>query len=581
MPWAVGQLAFTHVTVTLGVLFTAALLAGAAGRVLRLPRVTSYLLVGIMLGPSVLDLIPPDHITQFEPLTRLAIALVLFTLGCHFPLARARRIARRVLRLSAGELCTTFLLVAAGLPLLGASWSVALMLGALALATAPATTILVLKETQSEGTVTEYANALVAINNLVSIVVFELLFLAILFAGGRLDSSLGTQIARLANDLAGSVAVGVAAGLAVSFGCGIVGEGRRLVLLVGLITLVLGVCLAAEMPYLLAFLAMGVTVANSSDQTRQVLSELDRLTGLLCVMFFVTHGAELELDKLHAAGWIGAGYIILRTGGKYLGIRLSGQSDHEERVARKWLGSALLAQAGAAIALSSIAVHRTADVAGNLHALCEQVQTVILGTVVVFEIAGPLLIRHAVLRAGEVPLAHAIYHPGTGLFDQLRIVSNRLMLALGLDPWAKRSWEDITINEIMRRNVPAVPQKATFDEVIAIMEHRRENTFPVVAEDGELVGVIRYRELSHALFDRELGGLVRAADLTTPLRNVLYPDLQVASAIAMFTGARDDCVPVVARETPHQLLAAVYRRDVLRLLIRWRKSVEGADFSQQ
>ncbi len=168
-----------HMMLTLGLLMAAALVAGGLGEFLRLPKVTSYLLVGMVLGPSVLNWVPPTHVEMMEPLTQLAIALVLFNLGCHFPMARLRRIFGRAVRLSAGELAMTFLLVAVGLMILGESWPAALLLGALALATAPATTILVLKETESEGPVTEYLHALVALNNLASIVLFELLFVAI------------------------------------------------------------------------------------------------------------------------------------------------------------------------------------------------------------------------------------------------------------------------------------------------------------------------------------------------------------------------------------------------------------------
>jgi len=561
------------VTLTLGVLPVTALLAGVLGQFFRLPKVTSYLLMGMVFGS--MGWIPQGHIGRIEPLTKLAIALVLFNLGCHFPLGRVRRIIRRVVRLSFGELGMTFLLIVTVLPVLGASWDAALLLGVLALATAPATTILVLKETESEGPLTEYTNALVAMNNLVSIVLFELLFLAIIFLHGRLPDPLLTEIGFLARDLVGSLLLGVAAGLVVSYCFALVAENRRLVLLVGIITLVLGIGLQTEAPYLLTFLAMGVTVANSSYQARQMLAELDRLTGLLTVVFFVTHGAELQVGKLWMAGSIGAGYIVLRLYGKYFGIWLAARSGGEEPVVRNWLGTALMAQAGAAIALTHIAAKRAEQL--QLHEplldMFVEVQTVILGTVVVFEIAGPLLIRQAVLRAGEMPLAHAVRHPGPSPLGQLRTVCNGMLMAFGFNPWGNRSEADLTVGDIMRRNVPTIPHAAIFDEVITCIEHSRDNTFPVVDSAGELVGVIRYRELSDALFDRQLGALVRAADVTTPVGRALYTDDAVARACEIFSSTKDDCIPVVTREAPRKFLGVVRRRDILRHLIRTWGSV--------
>jgi len=567
----------TYVTLALGLLLCAALAGGVLGRYVRLPRVTSYLLTGVALGslrwvPEQLGWLSQEEVEAtleaLGPLTKLAIALVLFNLGCHFPLPKARRFLGRALKLSAGEMGVTFVLVTAGLLLLRAAPAEAILLGALALATAPATTILVLKEAESEGPITQYTGALVAINNLASIVLFELLFIAVVFLRGQLDQSPLVQIGHLLLDLVGSAGLGILAGLATSYCYGLVGENRRLALLVGLVVLLLGICMALGVPYLLTFLAMGLTVANSSYHTRQILAELDRLTGLLAVVFFVTHGADLRVDLLLKVGTVGVGYLIFRLLGKYLGTRLAGRTVPEGPNVRRWLGTALMAQAGAAIALAEIAVSRTESPDNPLHDLFLNVQTIILGTVVVFEIAGPLLIRQAVIRGGEVPLAHAIRHGEVSLFDQFRTLANSLLIAFGFDPWHRRSEEDMTVRDIMRKNVVAVPQSATFAELVEHIEHSRDNTFPVVADLGALTGVIRYRELSNALFDQALGPLVRAADLATPTRRVLRPDDPISRASELFAASKDDCIPVISGDEPERLLGIVRRRDVLRKQIR-------------
>jgi Kef-type K+ transport system membrane component KefB len=576
-----AQTVLANTTLTLGLLITAALFGGIVGTRLRLPKVTSYLLIGTVLGSSVLGWIPNAHIEAIKPLTKLAIALVLLNLGCHFPLSRVRRILPRALHLSAGELSWTFLLVTLGMGMLGLfggggiGWDGAMFLGALALATAPATTILVLKEMESEGRVTDYTNCLVAINNLASIVLFELLFLAILLLHGRLAAPPLWHLGQLLGDLLGSVALGVVAGLAVSYSFALTSEGRRVVLLVGIAALTLGICLAAKIPYLLAFLTMGVTVANSSRQTRQIVAEMDKMTGLLCVVFFVTHGAELDVHELWKAGSVGMAYIGLRCGGKYFGVRWAAERSKEEPHVREWLGAALLAQAGAAIALADLAVDRTLHMEGHLRNLFGDIQTVILGTVVVFEIGGPLLIRQAVLQSGEVPLAHAIRAPGVGLGEQLRTVFNRLLVVLGRDPWSNRSADELLVSHMVRKNVNGLLHSATFDGVVAYLEHSRDNTIPVVDENGVLVGVIRYRELSHALCDGELGPLVVAADLMTPTSRVMFPDEPLSRASALFASSKDDCIPVVDEEGPRHLLGVVRRRDVLRVQVRGQGNLGG------
>ena len=202
LTWAAVATELERAGLTLGLLLAAALLAGMLAERLRLPKVTAYLMVGLLLGPYAMDslptavteflpefllnlkTIPERHLVFLDPLAKLAMALVLFNMGCSFSLQHIRSHWKSIVRLSAGELILTMLLVSIGLRFLGQSWELAVLFGVLALATAPATTVLVLKESQSEGPVTRYANTLVALNNIVAILLFEVLLVAILAMEG-------------------------------------------------------------------------------------------------------------------------------------------------------------------------------------------------------------------------------------------------------------------------------------------------------------------------------------------------------------------------------------------------------------
>ena len=560
-----------HVVLTLGLLLAAGLIAGIAARMIRIPRVTSYLLIGLALGPKTRELlptwlgdwlpqIPDEHLQHLEVLGKVAMALVLLTIGCHFPLAHFRRILRRLLRLSAGELGVTFLLVTIGMVLMRQPWQVALLYGALAMATAPATTILVLKDNESEGPVTEYATALVALNNLAAVILFEVLFGMFGGQGSGMADAL-RQTGELFANLGKSLLMGVAAGLVVSFLCGLLSPKSWLVLLVAAAAIVLGACGLWDMPWLLAFLAMGATIANASDKAQQIVGELDRVTGLLCVIFFVIHGAEMDVVALFAAGTLGLVYIATRLAGKYLGIWLMADPHVDGPQVKRWLGTTLMAQAGAAIMLASIAAEKNKEIG-------PEIQNIILGTVVFFELAGPVLIRLSLLRAGEVPLAQAIGHTSTTIFDEFRRMVNRLRIALGLDPWARRVRSEIKVSEVMRTNMKGLPAQAAFDDVIAYMHHSHDNVFPVVGSEGEVVGLIRYPNVRSVLFDPALGSLVNAEDIAIPVNETFYPDEPITAAWTYFQRQQDDAVPVIAREEPHRLLGIVRRRDLYQLFIQ-------------
>lgn len=554
------------VALTLGFLLAAALVAGLIASSIRLPRVTAYLLVGLLLGASVLpeayQWLQQDDIEIFHPIGELAMAMVLFAMGSEFTLYHFRRILPRVTRLSLGELSATIVLVACGLLFVGETWEVAVLLGVLALATAPATTVLVLKESQSDGPVTDFTVAMVAINNLVCVILFEVLLFGIEYAEGRSALPVYGAVGNLFRDLVLSTLLGVAAGVVISYACGLLGQNRWFIMLVAISTLLLGICGTFHYPYLLTFLAMGVTVANTSSHVVQIREELNRFTGLLCVVFFVIHGAELNLQALLAAGVVGSTYIAMRSAGKYLGVFAAASLAKEGKGVRNWLGSALLSQAGAAIALSAIAIQRDPPLGKHL-------MNIILGTVVFFEIVGPLLIRNAVLRAGEIPFKQAIYHTTTTAWEELQHLIDNVRTAFGRKQ-AEEVARDTTVFNIMRKDVRSVRSSASFKEVVDFIEHSHDNTFPVVNDERVLTGVIRYSDLSDTLFDPGIANLVKADDLAVPAWVVLYPDQPLVEACHELDHTLDDCIPVVTREEPHKLVGLIKRSEALRWMFELR-----------
>lgn len=574
-----------YLALTVGLVLATALLAGRIARILHLPSVTAYLLAGLALGPNspLLEIIEwcaerfgyslslagwhlsEEHLVFLEPVGDFAIALVLLSMGCHFPLSHCRRIIRRLIPLSIGELATTMILVTGGMWLLGImrcdtglSWQAAVLFGALALATAPATTILVLKEGRSSGPLTEFTAGLVVLNNLASIVIFELLFVLVHATRGA-ENSIAAEYLELTGNLLIAILLGLAAGLVTSYFCGIVLPTRWLVLLTAVIAPLMGMCELLHVPYLLTFLTMGITVSSTSDLADEINAALDRLTGLLCVVFFVIHGAAMDLKKLWVAGSIGVAYIILRCTGKYCGIYFLANAHRDGPLVKRWLGTSLISQAGAAIALAGIAIERDPQ-------LGELLQNIILGTVVFFEIVGPIMVRTAVLKAGEVPVASAIFHTTNSPFDQLRSMKFRIMQSFGINPLQGNPADQLDVKRVMRRNVKALIASAPFDEVLDHIEHCHDNTYPVVSANNELIGIIRYPDVRDVIFEPTLKMLVDAQDLAAPVKKVLKQDETLGEAWRLLKDSRDDCVPVVTTETPHHYVGIVRQRDLLRIL---------------
>ncbi len=559
-----------HIATTIGLLLTASLFAGLASELLRLPKVTAYLIAGLLLGTSVFDVIPHEHYQFLEPLTKLAMALVLFYLGTLFPFDQIRRISRRAIPLSIGEITCTALFVSVGVYLLGMTPAQSILLGTLAIATSPATTMFVLRETNSEGPVTSLTSTLVTLNNLAAVIFFELVWLGIeLASSGGETHSISATVLRLVQSLGGAFLLGLVGGLVMSYACEIMHTRRWLVLLVGMAALLLGLSETWELPYMLVFLVVGMVVVNSSSGTQKITSQFDSIGGLLTVVFFSVHGSELNLRLLWQVGLVGAGYVVLRSLGKIFGVWAVAKRTGASYEVRTWLGPGLLAQAGVAISLSATATARNPEITGN-------VQTIILGTVVVFEIFGPLLTRAAVLRSGEMPIANSIHHTFGTPLSALKNVFTRLAGSAGLLDKKMALSERMRVEQVMRRSVEGIAENADFNEVVHFVEHSHANTFPVVDDDRCVVGLIRFDLLNQAFFDPQSDLLVRAGDLATPPDVLLRPSQPVKDAVQLFRNTSDDCVAVVTDEAPHRLIATVRRSDLTSLLIRDRKAGFGS-----
>ncbi len=552
-----------HSAVSLGILLLASLVGGIAADVVRIPKVTAYLLAGMLVGPSVAHLINGEHIHYFELFTKLAMALVLLELGCRFPLTHLRPILKRAIWLSAGEMSATFFIVTTLVWLFDGRLSAGVLLGALALATAPATTVLVFKESRSEGPVTELAGVLVALNNIAAIISFELLFLLARLLSGGQSLSFASQLNRLALDLGGACLLGIAGGLFIGYFSGLLNRRRWLVMVLAVAILMLGLCETWHLPYMLSFLIAGVMLVNTSESATEILAEQEKIAGLLVVVFFAVHGAELQLYSFFAAGSLGIVYIVARSSGKILGTRWAAKLRGEPATVRRYLGNSLLSQAGAAIALAALAAQRWPE-------LGEQLQVIILGSVVFFEIAGPICIRWSVLQAGEVPLAQAITHNTVTPKSQAAKMWHRGRDAMGLQHPKPPDLKELTIANLLRQNVAGIPQTADFDEVVAYIRRSHDNTYVVVDGGQGVVGVIRYDVLSDTFFDSSHDRLVRAEDLTSPIDYVLYPDDPLTSALEQFKLCSDDALAIVSHENPSRFIGIIRRGELTDLAMRIR-----------
>ena len=388
---------------SLGLILLLALGAGHLVKFAHIPEVSGYLVAGIFLGPSVLGWVSQQNLSALEILSEVALGLILFSVGTVFEVSRFKAVGRQVLLLTLIESALAALFVTAGMLILGHSWKTAFLLGAIAVATAPASTLMVIRENDSAGPLTENLLAIIALNNIYCIIAFSLVGAAIDLASGLNGPNgffevLYVSLYPLIWQLLGSVALGFLVGMVLAAWASKVTEtGETMILLGGAILLCVGMARVLDLSPLIASMAVGATMVNFTSHSGPLFDTLSRADPPFYAIFFVLAGADLDLGLVSALGLSGVVYLVGRAGGKLLGARLGSGWLGMQPVLQKFLGLALMAQAGLAVGLVITTQRRFPDLATS-------VTTIVLASVVVYEIVGPISTRFALVRAGETRL---------------------------------------------------------------------------------------------------------------------------------------------------------------------------------
>ncbi len=388
-----------------GLILLLALIGGHLVKLLKVPEVVGYFLIGLFLGPSFSEILTNDAVSTLEVLSEIALGLILFSIGAIFEFENLRRVGKQTLLITLYVMFGTFLAVFFTLTFLNAGWRVALLLGVIATEISPIATILVLREVNSEGPLTEAIYNILAINNVACIIVFSVAsFLVRLTAGapGELSivSLLGHEVYYLFWGILGSISLGLLLGHVLAlWGKRIEEHGEVLILVLGMILIAVGASHWLGLSPLIATMTLGATLINLARESKHLFDVLGKTDPPLYAIFFVLAGAELQLSSLRLLGVTGAGYTLARIIGKIAGAFYGARVLNYPAVVGRYLGMTLIPHAGVAIGLALQA-------RSILPTYAEVISTIILASVLINEVIGPILTKYAIGRAGEAREEH-------------------------------------------------------------------------------------------------------------------------------------------------------------------------------
>jgi Kef-type K+ transport system membrane component KefB len=379
-----------QILLTLGGILLIGLATDILGQRTFLPRVTLMLLFGILIGPGMLDLIPAVITDRFELIANMALLMVGFLLGSKLTRENLRRSGKEIISISVSAVLGTALFVFLGLILAGAPLEIAILLGCIASATAPAATVDIVMESGYKGYFADLLLAVVALDDAWGLIIFSL-GLALVAALVGLDSHSAPLLVAI-QDIGGAALLGILIGLPAAFLTGRIRPGQpMLVEALGLVFICGGVALWLDVSFLIASMVMGAVIANLATHHEYPFHAIEDVEWPFMVIFFVLAGASLEFSSLKEIGLIGTVYIGCRIIGKVLGAGIGGRCSQAGDTTSCWIGIAMLPQAGAAMGMALVAINLLPEYR-------QIVLSVVISTTVIFELIGPPITRLALQR---------------------------------------------------------------------------------------------------------------------------------------------------------------------------------------
>ena len=405
---------------SLSVALFAGLILSRLAKRLKLPAVTAYLVAGVLIGPFFLGslgieglgFISLHDVEKYSIISDVALGFIAFSIGNEFRLNDLKQIGKQATII--GIVQAIFTTVVVDIALISLHFIIpeqlpleaAIILGAVASATAPAATLMVVKQYKAHGPVTKTLLPVVALDDAVGLVLFAISFgIAKAMVAGEV--SLISIILEPVLEVVLSLALGTLMGFIFTFIERFFhSRSKRLAVSVAFVFVTVAISMVSfeigsvhvAFSSLLSCMMLGTIFCNICDFSAELMDRLDRWTAPIYVLFFVLSGAELDLSIFAQSIFviIGIVYIVFRCFGKYFGARLSADITHAEPNVRKYLGITLFPQAGVALGMAMKAMS-----IGDAQ-ISITVSNIVLFSVLIYEIVGPFLTKISLDKAGEI-----------------------------------------------------------------------------------------------------------------------------------------------------------------------------------
>ena len=405
-------------TLIIGIVIIAGFILGEIVERIGFPKVTGYIIAGIILNPDLSNFIPEDFTDSATPVTNIALAFITFSVGGTLLYSRIRKLGRDIFSISMFEAEFAFIVVTGGF--LAISWMVidipdsgwlatfipvSLLIGSLASPTDPSATLAVAHEYKSKGDVTSTIMGVAASDDALGIINFSLAVVAAHMCISHQGFDWNASVSDPMIDIIGSIGIGILFGLALNVVTKYIqreSEGVLIVVILGSLALCFGIAQWLEIDRLLATMSMGIMIINFNPRGEAIFQIMERYTEeLIFVIFFTLSGMYLNFSVLGDYWMLVLAFVVFRSLGKISGTLLGAHVAGSSPLVKKYTAGGLIPQGGIVIGLALLAQQEPA-----LAPISHILLNVIIGATVIHELIGPLTAKLAITKSGEAAQPH-------------------------------------------------------------------------------------------------------------------------------------------------------------------------------
>jgi Kef-type K+ transport system membrane component KefB len=375
----------------------AGIIGGKIAGIFKLPNVSGYLVAGLLIGPSLLKFVSPDDVGKFGIISEFALAIIAFSIGSEFVFSEIKKMGKKIMIITLTEVVGAVVIVFSVMFFIfNQPFAFSIVIASMSAATAPAATLLVMRQYRAHGPLTKTILPVVALDDVYGIVIFGISISLAVMSVSNIQYSAWQMISKPLVEVGGSILLGIGLGLALTVVYRLSKTNSdNQVLALGAIGVATGLSSLLGLSPLLTNILMGVMVVNFVKRPERVFKSVNDFSAPVYLLFFTLAGASLDIKILATVGLMGLAYVFARASGKMIGAWVGAKMTKAEPVVQKYLGLALLPQGGVSIGLSVI-------VTKQLPQYSVAINTIIMFSVLIYEISGPIFAKIAITKANEI-----------------------------------------------------------------------------------------------------------------------------------------------------------------------------------